>query len=251
MGQNLSDMVKVKYGIFSDIHSNMEALAATLMDMYTQGVTHPVCLGDIVGYNASPQECVRLVRELNCPVIKGNHDEIVAGVSEGRNFNALAGEGVMYSKKRLSQEEKEFLHDLPYSMRIAGFTVVHASLDDPARWNYVTSSLEAQSSFMYQNTQLCFCGHTHIPKIFVKDREVREIPRCDKLELKKSSRYLINVGAVGQPRDRDWRASYVIFTPGQNMVEFRRVPYNLDLAQRKILRSGLPEPLAIRIEIGA
>ena len=217
-----ADMVKVKYGIFSDIHSNMEALSATLMDMYTQGVTHPVCLGDIVG-NASPQECVRLVRELGCPVIKGNHDEIVSGANEARNFNVLAGEGVMYSKRKLNQEDKDYLNGLPYTMRISGFTVVHASLDDPAHWNYVTSSLEAESSFTYQNTQLCFCGHTHIPKIFVKDREVREIPRCEKLELKKSSRYLINVGAVGQPRDRDWRASYVIYTPALNMVEFRRV----------------------------
>ncbi len=243
--------MKVKYGIFSDIHSNMEALVAVLLDMYAQGVTHPICLGDIVGYNASPRECIRLVQQLNCPVIKGNHDEIVSGPKEAKNFNALAGEGITYSKKRLSAEDKAFLGGLPFILRIGGFTVVHASLDDPENWNYVTSDLEARSSFTYQNTPLCFCGHTHIPKIFVRDREVREIPKTNKLEITRGSRYLINVGAVGQPRDRDWRASYVVYTPLSQTVEYRRVPYNLELAQRKILDVGLPEPLAIRIEIGA
>jgi predicted phosphodiesterase len=243
--------VKIKYGIFSDIHSNMEALTAVLQDMHGQGVTHPVCLGDIVGYNANPLECLRLVQALGCPVIKGNHDEIVSGAKDGKNFNALAGEGIAYSKRRLKDEDKTFLWDLPMQLKVGGFTAVHASMDDPAQWNYVTSDLEAESSFTYQMTSLCFCGHTHIPKVFIKDRGVSEMPKMQRLQLKKGARYLVNVGSVGQPRDRDWRSSYVIYTPDQSLIEFRRISYNIELTQRKILMARLPEPLAMRIQIGA
>lgn len=244
-------MIKVKYGIFSDIHSNLEALCAVLDDMVSQGVTHPICLGDIVGYNASPRECLRLVRELNCPVIKGNHDEMVADLGDARNFNALAGEGIAFSKKRLTNADKAYLSGLPMNLRISNFTVVHSSLDEPTKWNYITTDLEAESSFIYQNTQLCFCGHTHVAKVFAKSNGVRELPKADKLELKKGVRYLVNVGAVGQPRDRDWRASYVTYTPGASLIEYRRLPYDIELTKRRIRGSGLPEPLAVRIGMGA
>lgn len=243
-------MKQVKYGIFSDIHSNLEALVAVLRDMKEQGVTHTVCLGDIVGYNANPRECVEVVRTLGCLVIKGNHDDIVATNQDAHHFNALAGEGITHSKKALRDEHKNYLRALPMQARVADFTVVHSSLDDPEDWNYVNTSLEAESSFTYQHTQLCFCGHTHIAKIFIREREVRELPKTNRLELKKNCRYLINVGAVGQPRDRDWRSSYVIYTPESRLVEFRRVPYDLEACQVKIMNSGLPEPLAARLAMG-
>ncbi|MDR2462500.1 MAG: metallophosphatase family protein [Verrucomicrobiales bacterium] len=242
--------VKIKYGIFSDIHSNLEAFCAVLDDMVAQKVTHPVCLGDIVGYNANPRECLRLARELNCPVIKGNHDEMVAETKDLQNFNDLAGAGVMWSKKRLSAEDKGWLARLPLSLRIGNFTVVHSSLDEPAKWNYITKPLEAESSFIYQNTQLCFCGHTHVARVFVKSRGVRELSRAPRLELQRGTRYLVDVGAVGQPRDRDWRASYVIYSPSENRIEYRRLAYDLPRAQEKIRQVGLPEQLAARIGAG-
>ncbi|MDR1192482.1 MAG: metallophosphatase family protein [Verrucomicrobiales bacterium] len=244
-------MLKIKYGIFSDIHSNLEALRVVLDDMVAQGVTHPICLGDIVGYNADPRACLRLVRELNCPVIKGNHDEMVAETREARNFNALAGEGIAFSRKRLSDDDKRWLAALPMSLRVGQFTVVHSSLDEPAKWNYVSTELEAESSFIYQNTPLCFYGHTHVARIFAKYNGVRELPRPARLELQRGTRYLINVGAVGQPRDHDWRASYVIYTPAENRIEYRRLAYDLARAQEKIRQAGLPEPLAVRIGMGA
>jgi diadenosine tetraphosphatase ApaH/serine/threonine PP2A family protein phosphatase len=243
-------MVKVKYGVFSDVHSNLEALCAVLDDMVVQGVTHPVCLGDIVGYNANPRECLGLVRELGCPVIRGNHDEMVAGLGDARGFNVLAGEGILFSRRRLGAGDMEFLSGLPMSMRIGNFTVVHSSLDEPAKWNYVTTDLEAESSFIYQNTQVCFCGHTHVARVFAKSGGVRELARPGRVELQKGVRYLVNVGAVGQPRDRDWRACYVIYTPASSLVEYRRLPYDLELARRKIRGAGLPELLAVRIGVG-
>ncbi len=244
-------MRTIRYGIFSDLHSNMEAFAAVLRDMREHKVTHPICLGDIVGYNASPKECLQLVKTLACPVIRGNHDDIVSGTADAKNFNSLAGEGISYSKRKLSESDRAYLRALPFQLRISDFTIVHASLDDPANWNYVNSDLEAESSFTYQKTRVCFCGHTHIPKVFVKERDVKELPPTQKMELKRTARYLINVGAVGQPRDRDWRASYVIYSPEQNMVEFRRLAYDIDLAQRKIVDNKLPEPLAHRLTLGA
>jgi predicted phosphodiesterase len=245
-------MIKVKYGIFSDIHSNLEAWCAVLDDMAGQQVTHPVCLGDIVGYNANPRECLRLVRELHCPVIKGNHDEMVATAHDTRNYNSLAGEGIVFSRKQLLDDDKLWLARLPLSLRLGNFTVVHSSLDEPAKWNYISTELEAESSFIYQNTQLCFCGHTHVAKIFAQQAgSARELPKTARVELQRGARYLVNVGAVGQPRDRDWRASYVVYTPADALIEYRRVPYDLALTRKKILDAGLSEPLAMRLGMGA
>lgn len=243
----------MKFAIFSDIHSNLEALQAVLRDMYDQGATHYICLGDVVGYNASPKECLKVVRTLGCPVLMGNHDEMVANPKgDPRHFNVLAGEGISHSKKQLDKEEKEWLARLPFYQVIEGFTVVHASMDDPSNWNYVTSPLEAESNFTYQRTPVCFCGHTHFARVFMKSgRDVVELPKSEKLEIQKNQRYLVNVGGVGQPRDRDWRASYVLYDLEKQTLYFRRLEYDLATAQRRILDSGLPEPLAARLALGA
>lgn len=224
---------------------------AVLDDMKGQKITHPICLGDVVGYNAAPHESLKLVRTLGCPFIMGNHDEMVAGMAQGENFNALAGEGISHSKKHLSADDKEYLKNIPMQLRIEHFTVVHASLDDPHNWNYINSDLEAESNFTYQHTRLCFVGHTHVPKIFMRDKQVHERPVQSKFKLDKNARYLINVGSVGQPRDRDWRSSYVIYTPSNETLEFRRVEYDLERAQERIIKAGLPEPLAVRLSLGA
>ncbi len=244
-------MVTKKYAIFSDIHSNVDAFMAVLDDMKQQKITHPICLGDVVGYNAAPRESLKLVMALGCPFIMGNHDEMVAGIARGENFNALAGEGISHSKKHLPAKFKEHLKGLPMQQRIEHFTVVHASLDDPHNWNYINSDLEAESSFTYQHTRLCFVGHTHIPKVFIRDKQVHERAVMPTMKLERNARYLINVGSVGQPRDRDWRASYVIYTPAQELIEFRRVEYDIERAQERILKAGLPEPLAVRLSLGA
>jgi predicted phosphodiesterase len=245
-------MKRVRYGIFSDIHSNLQALQAVIRDMVEQGVTHPLCLGDVVGYNANPRECLLLVMALDCPVLLGNHDEMVSGLTnDTHNFNALAGEGIALSRRRLAPAHKEYLAQLPRHLRMGAFTLVHSSLDDPENWNYVNSAYEAESSFTYQRTPLCFIGHTHVPKVYVKARQVFEVAVTQRLHIEKNHKYLINVGSVGQPRDRDWRASYVIYTPDKEIVEFRRVEYDLDRCQKMILKNGLPEPLAARLGMGA
>ncbi|MEM1158195.1 MAG: metallophosphoesterase family protein [Verrucomicrobiota bacterium] len=237
----------MRFGIFGDIHSNQEALEAVLDDMQAQRVTHTVCIGDIVGYNANPAECLELVRSLGCPVVKGNHDEEASEDRPIDHFNPLAFESMTYSRKQLSEDQKKYLRSLLMQKTIHDFTVVHSSLDGPARWIYVFALTEAQNSFVYQRTQVCFYGHTHVPTAYIlEDGGVQE---CfyKRLVIQENKQYYINVGSVGQPRDGDWRAAYAIYDTEENTVDLRRVPYDINLAQQKIIEAGLPERLAERL----
>ncbi|HEY6206874.1 MAG TPA: metallophosphoesterase family protein [Chthoniobacterales bacterium] len=239
----------LRYGIFSDIHSNLEALDAVLHDAVEQKCTHYVCLGDIVGYNADPHECVERVRAMDCPVVKGNHDEQASLIESSRDFNELAESAIRWTRDHLSEEDKTWLRDLRLQRQVRDFTIVHATLDTPAQWAYVFNNLDAAASFTYQHTTVCFFGHTHVPMAFIRDDGVRRI-KIDQLHIESGKKYFINAGSVGQPRDADWRAAYCVFDIENDVVELRRVRYQLDAAQNKILNAGLPPLLAERLALG-
>jgi predicted phosphodiesterase len=239
----------MRYAIFGDVHANLEALEAVLEDAQNQGATHYVCLGDLVGYNADPSACLERVRALGCPIVKGNHDEQACETSGLAYFNPLAAKAIQWTRDRLSDEQKEWLRALKFTRLVRNFTIVHASLDSPAGWTYVLSDLDAVSSFSYQHTQVCFYGHTHVPRAFVRAGRVEEVP-ADQLTVETGKKYFLNAGSVGQPRDLDWRASYVLYSLDSQQIEWRRVPYDIEQAQRKILQSGLPERLAQRLAEG-
>ncbi|PTX94697.1 metallophosphoesterase [Verrucomicrobia bacterium LW23] len=236
----------MRFGIFADVHSNLEALEAVLEDMQAQGVTNTVCLGDIVGYNASPRECLEIVRALGCPIVKGNHDEEASEQREVEHFNDLALASIKYSRSQLTKEHKEFIRALPLTRPVNSFTIVHSTLDQPGRWGYVFSCLDAEASFQYQKTNLCFFGHTHVPHVFIRDTRVHEF-FYKKIDLQPDKKYFVNVGSVGQPRDNDWRSAYVIYDSSSNNIELRRVPYDIAKAQIKIKNAGLPMRLAERL----
>ena len=240
------------YAILGDIHANIDALNSVLADAREQGVTDYVSVGDVVGYNAAPAECIRIVRdELKCPVVRGNHDHYVSYVEESlADFHPMAAAVVEWTRSQLSETDMAWLHDLPLSRPIMGFTVVHSTLDMPLRWGYVFDNLQAEANFVYQRTQLCFHGHTHVPIIYEKRAEgvVHYEPVDFKVEL--GQRLFINVGSVGQPRDGDPRASYVIYDTGSRTVRFRRLEYDVAAAQARIREAGLPERLAARLEAG-
>jgi predicted phosphodiesterase len=244
----------VKYGIFGDIHGNLEALEAVLADMEEQGVTHPLCLGDLVGYGANPVECVEVVRALGCPVVRGNHDDLVALGKAPTSFSEAARLSLEYARRRLDPSHLNFLRRLPMTWLEDPITLVHATLDGPEGWGYISTRLEAQTCFLYQKTPICFVGHTHRPCAFAQEKEVRplEFRRVDTQpdRTKVGRKFLFNVGSVGQPRDGDWRASYAIFSPEENWVDLRRVNYNVDQASLKILKAGLPESLSRRLSKG-
>ncbi len=239
----------MRFAIFSDLHGNLEATEAVLADAQEHDCTHFVCLGDVVGYNANPHECVEIVQKLDCPVVKGNHDEQASLKDSSRDFNPLAEAAISWTRDHLSDADKEWLADLRMSRQVRDFTIVHATLDTPDQWGYIFKNLDAAASFTYQHTTVCFFGHTHVAEAFVRDDGVERI-RADRLAIESSKKYLINTGSVGQPRDGDWRAAYCIYDTERNVVEWRRLRYDIAAAQRKIIKAGLPRLLADRLELG-
>lgn len=239
----------MRIAIFADIHANLEALNAVLADAQQQAVTDYVCLGDIVGYNADPAACLEKVRELGCPTVKGNHDEDAAGSHSLDNMNPVAAAALEWTRSQLSDEQRQWLARLRMVRQVSEFTAVHSTLDQPTNWNYVTNRFDAMANFSYQFTPLCFHGHTHVPRVYVKTDRVQEVP-SDSITIEKGAKYFINVGSVGQPRDGDWRASYAIYDVPSQLVVFRRVEYDIVTTQQKILAAGLPKMLAERIMEG-
>jgi predicted phosphodiesterase len=239
----------MRIALFGDIHANFEALEAVLADAAKQGVTDYVCMGDVVGYNADPAACLEKVREMECATIKGNHDEDASGSHSLDSMNPVAAAALQWTRGQLDDEQRLWLRSLRMVRQISNFTVVHSTLDQPNHWNYVTNRFDAMANFSYQFTQVCFHGHTHVPRVFTKSDKVTEIP-ADSISIEKNAKYFINVGSVGQPRDGDWRSCYAIFDTAHQLVVFRRVEYDIEKTQSKIIAAGLPVMLAERIAEG-
>lgn len=239
----------MRFAIISDIHANLEAFEAVLTDARDNKCTGFVCLGDVVGYNANPHECVDRLRELDCPTVKGNHDEQASLVESSRDFNEMAEAAIQWTRDNLTAEDKNWLRDLKLQRDVTDFTIVHATLDMPNQWGYVFNNLDAAASFTHQQSPVCFFGHTHVPMAFIRGEGV-ERQLIDKLRIDSGKKYFINVGSVGQPRDGDWRAAYCIYDVESNVVEQRRLKYDLATAQKKIIDAGLPRLLAERLAVG-
>jgi predicted phosphodiesterase len=239
----------MRIAVFSDVHANLEAFEAVLADANERKCTHFVCLGDLVGYNANPHECVERVRTMDCPIVKGNHDEQASLIESSRDFNELAEQAMNWTRDHLPEEDKHWLHELRLQRQVGDFTIVHATLDTPGQWGYVFNDLDAAASFTYQHTAVCFFGHTHVPMAFVRDDGIRRI-KIEHLRIDPTKKYFINAGSVGQPRDGDWRGAYCIYDVETNDVEQRRVRYDIATAQKKITKAGLPVLLAERLAVG-
>ncbi len=271
----------MKYAILSDIHANWEALDVVLAKCRELDVDRYVSLGDIVGYNANPAECLRAVRDLDwAAMVRGNHDEYTASndpVMEG--FNQSARQAILWTREQLTPEERAWLVSPPYrtSVPSCNMTLVHATLDSPENWGYIFDTHHATDNFSYQFTQLCFCGHSHVPVGFhkkpvvsINDRSVEEIPQwvhriedgrvieddfleADELpvEIRTGYKYLFNVGSIGQPRNRDPRASFAVFDNVERTVTRYRLPYDIAATQEKVRAAGLPERLAARLAVGS
>lgn len=239
----------MRIAIFGDIHANLEALEAVLEDSQAQGATDYVCMGDIVGYNADPAACLERVKAMDCPTIKGNHDEDASGDHSLESMNPVAAAALEWTRAQLDADQRQWLRRLRMVRQVSDFTVVHSTLDQPANWNYVTNRFDAMSNFSYQFTQLCFHGHTHVPRVYMKTDKVHEVA-ADSIAIEPGAKYFINVGSVGQPRDGDWRACYAIYDLENHLVVFRRLEYDIKTTQKKIIAAGLPEMLAERIAEG-
>ena len=239
----------MRYAIIGDIHANLEALDVVLADIKAQRCTHYACVGDVVGYNANPKECLDIIRSMGMPCVKGNHDEYCSAAATLEGFNPHAAEAVEWTRRQLTEEDQQWLRDLKYMRLVANWSMVHATLDGPQRWGYVADRLAAAASFTYQNTAVCFFGHTHLPLAFIRDSQVRG-GTYSKFRIEPGRKYFINVGSVGQPRDGNPKAAYVIYDMNDNTVELRRLDYDIPTAQAKIRAAGLPERLAERLAYG-
>ena len=239
----------MKYAVIADIHANLEAFQVVLEDTRNQNCTHYTCVGDVVGYGANPKECLYTVRKMGMPCVKGNHDEYSSSEEDLDGFNPHAAEAVTWTRKQLTADDRQWLRDLKYVRMVASFSMVHATLDGPSRWGYVFDKLMAAASFTYQNTSVCFFGHTHVPVAFVRDSVVRG-GSYSKFKVEPGRKYFVNVGSVGQPRDGNPKSAYVIYDLDEGSIELRRLDYDIPKAQKKILAAGLPARLADRLALG-
>ncbi|MCH2154883.1 MAG: metallophosphatase family protein [Opitutales bacterium] len=250
-----------RIAIFSDVHSNVYALKAVLEDAFLLDIERHICLGDIVGYGAHPSECLEMIRELECPVVQGNHDYMAAESVPDTDLMTGASAGAVFSKEALNEEQLGYLRDLPRKRVIGDATYSHASLEEPEQWGYVFSTIAAEGHLQSIDTPVSFMGHTHVPvcyslseldigETFLNWENVIESSLIDGIQIDHDTPSMINVGSVGQPRDGDPRASYVIYSPSQKMALLRRVIYDVQAAQKAILDVKLPLFSAQRLEIG-
>ena len=238
------------FAILGDIHANLDALNVVLDDCRAQGVTDFLCTGDVVGYNACPHECMSIVRDLGCPVVMGNHDHYVSSQQNLDDFNPNAAAVIEWTRSHLSDDEVAWLRALPFTKTSMGISLVHATMDDPEAFGYVFDHLQAEANFSRQVAPLCFHGHTHCPMIY--EKQLSAVYRIDAQDFKlpMGRKYFINVGSVGQPRDGDPRAAYVLYNQAERTVKFRRLEYDIEAAQERIRLAGLPGRLADRLAVG-
>ncbi len=240
----------MKYAVIGDIHANLEALSAVREECEKLGVEKYLCIGDIVGYNANPGECMELVQNLPMVgIVMGNHDEQASEDTELVGFNPQAAFAIEWTRQHLVAEQREYLAKLRLSHQTGKITIVHATLDSPRRWGYIFDKHSAGASFSYQFSQICFCGHSHVPLAFEKFGTIQG-GKYQQIKVQPGHKYLVNVGSVGQPRDGDWRPAFVTYDTDESLLELHRISYDIKTAQEKILAAGLPERLAARLERG-
>ena len=243
--------------IVSDIHSNLQAWDAVLADAEDLGGFDLVWfLGDLVGYGSDPVACIDRLRKLPHVAIAGNHDHAVTGKLNPDLFNGAARAAALWTAQQLADEDMAYLAALPEVRQEREFTHVHGSLRDPVM-EYLISEPAALATFALMETPFCLVGHSHYPLVWTEDEGRAGVELLDPsapLILEPERRMIVNPGSVGQPRDGDWRASYLMFDSdaggAAGVLYHRRVEYDLAGAQHGILSAGLPESLAIRLGNG-
>lgn len=239
-----------RVGIFSDIHGNLHALQSVLEKLKEEAVDAMICCGDVVGYGANPNECVEVLRELNIPTLAGNHDYAALGLVDITYFNDVARRAILWTREELKPENLDFLKELPLTIEQEDMLFVHASPNNPETWNYIITMGQARTAFMHYTQSICFIGHSHTPFIVENNDGNLSVPDTPHTQCRNNCQYLVNVGSVGQPRDRNPDACYAIYDRAARTVEICRTGYDLPGAQRAILAANLPPDLAERLAHG-
>lgn len=245
----------MKIALLSDIHANLPALEACLMQCRQLGIEQIIVLGDIVGYGPDPEPVTQRIMELasqGALVIRGNHDEAIGRLAA--DMNRTAARALSWTREQLSVEAKQYLAHLPMKINDGRLLFVHGDASNPGAWNYVTGEQEARISLSGTSADIVFSGHVHVPALYclsntgklLGHRPVTNVS----IPLLPQRRWLAVVGSVGQPRDGNPAAAFCIFDSGKRLLTYHRVPYDVESVANRILATGLPESLATRLREG-
>lgn len=251
--ENERELGAMRLCVFSDIHGNLEALEAVLTHAGQMQADRYVCLGDIVGYGANPNECIARIRDLgDCPCLLGNHDAAVLGIPS--NMGAAARQAIAWTRERLTTASFWFLKEMEDVVKWGDISFSHSNPYRPRNWYYVSEKTYISSSFARTSAKLLFLGHTHVPIAITRKNffciYLRSPEHRTSVPVAERNRQLFNCGSTGQPRDGDPRASYLIYDDVKRRVEFFRVEYDFLAAGEKIVMAGLPEAFGQRLATG-
>ena len=243
----------MRVAVFSDIHANLEAIEAVLSHALLQQVDRYVCLGDVVGYGANPNECIERLRALpDCTCLLGNHDAAVLGIP--MNMRQDARQAINWTREVLSKTGLWFLSEMEDLIKWQDIYFCHSNPYRPRNWYYVSEKTYISSSFARSKAKILFVGHTHVPLAITRKNffcvYIRSPEHPMTVPAAEVNRQIFNCGSVGQPRDGDPRASYLIYDDQRRMIEFYRVDYDYRITAEKILTAGLPKSFALRLADG-
>lgn len=240
----------MKYAIISDLHANLEATQTVLDRIDAVGVDKIICLGDVVGYNANPNECVDIIRDREIPTICGNHDAVASGLEEPWGFNPVALSAAMWTRETLREDNLEWLRGLPDTQKFDNFLAVHGSPTNRNSYLFTWEDAASHMGFVEaQSCDLCFFGHTHSPGIFSRDGEYT-LDDDSKFQLGDDKTFFVNPGSVGQPRDGDPRSAFGFLDTEKLEYQLVRINYPVKQAAEKVTAEGLPAFLAERLFLG-
>jgi len=241
----------MRFALISDIHANLEALETVLKDIALRRVDKIHCLGDVVGYGCDPIACLELIQK-ECDIkLIGNHEYAVLDLITCEHMNQYARKSITWTKDELSDRDISIISDFELEAQFADCHLVHASPFESDQWHYLLKTSEAITAFDHFSQQIGFVGHTHLPMIFSRssDGTIRCKTGHD-FDMDEESRYLINTGSVGQPRDTDARACYIVCDSSEQAVTYHRVAYDVKKTQAKMSRAEMPKMLVERLEVG-
>ncbi|NUM35469.1 MAG: metallophosphoesterase family protein [Candidatus Brocadiae bacterium] len=244
----------MRFGIIADVHANLEALSVALKVLGEEGVDQIICLGDVVGYNANPIECLSIIMERHIPCIKGNHERHILG-EKSETLKEDTDKVLAWTKNQLKKEQYDFIvNDMPNKMlHESGFLITHGSPRNKDEYLLKLHSFVTNLKLMeekYPDIRICFHGHTHLPSIMAKGHIAQDFTQDTLVELHPDRQYLINPGSVGQPRDQCPLTSFGIYDEDKLSFQFYRRPYDIATTQEKILKAGLSSRLAERLALG-
>jgi diadenosine tetraphosphatase ApaH/serine/threonine PP2A family protein phosphatase len=245
----------LRLALFADIHANREAFAACLDAARAQGAERMICLGDVVGYGADPEwtvDTVMALVEKGAVIVRGNHDNAIGSSTESMNAEAQAA--IEWTRGRLSEPQRRFLAELPFTRSEDDRLYVHSEASDPPRWRYVQDASDAGRSMMATDAQITFCGHIHRPALYsmsVTAKMTSFVPVTGvPVQLLNGRRWLAVLGSVGQPRDGNPAAAFAMFDTDRREIIYHRAAYDVAAAAKKIRDNGLPHWLADRLSAG-